>query len=361
METANIIVNRLPVQTWEHLNMNRTAAPRPQIRGVGEIEASGPLSLTPADEAAESAFAAIATGSGRELEDLLRQAGIPAQRLTAAPGTAPDAVRLNFTAKDGCANRIFLDAGENAVLTVLMDLRTPAGAAGLTAVQTKIRAARGATVRLVQVQRVSQSFTVFCDIGADCAEDGRVELVQLVLSGARSFYGCEAALRGDGSALYAEVAYALARQESLDMNYVARHIGRRTESTINAAGSLRDRSAKLFRGTIDFLKGAAGSVGNEKEDVLLIDEETVNKTIPLILCAEEDVEGNHGASIGKPDDEVLFYLAARGIPEETARTLLARAKLDAAAAKICDAAFRDEIETYLKGDALDAENNTDAE
>ena len=69
---------------------------------------------------------------------------------------------------------------------------------------------------------------------------------------------------------------------------------------------MRDTAFKLFRGTIDFVKGSAGSVGNEKEEVLLIDEKCVNQTIPIILCAEEDVVGNHGATIGKPDEELLF-------------------------------------------------------
>ena len=41
----------------------------------------------------------------------------------------------------------------------------------------------------------------------------------------------------------------------------------------------------------------------------------MNQTIPLILCEEEDVEGNHGATIGKLDEELLFYLESRGIPE----------------------------------------------
>ena len=42
----------------------------------------------------------------------------------------------------------------------------------------------------------------------------------------------------------------------------------------------------------------------------------VNQTIPLILCEEEDVEGNHGATIGKLDEELLFYLESRGMSEE---------------------------------------------
>lgn len=62
-----------------------------------------------------------------------------------------------------------------------------------------------------------------------------------------------------------------------------------------------------MRGTIDFVHGCVGAKGDEKEDVLLVGDNMVNQTIPLILCAEEDVEGNHGASIGKLDENMLFY------------------------------------------------------
>ena len=89
-----------------------------------------------------------------------------------------------------------------------------------------------------------------------------------------------------------------------------------------------DHSSKIFRGTIDFKNGSAGSVGTEQENVLLLGEEIVNQTIPLILCAEEDVQGNHGATIGELDEEILFYFASRGIEREQAEKLMSRAKLD---------------------------------
>ena len=85
---------------------------------------------------------------------------------------------------------------------------------------------------------------------------------------------------------------------------MALHEGKKTQSNMQAGGVLRDHAFKLYRGTIDFKWGAKGAVGNEKEDVLLLSNDVVNQTIPLILCAEEDVEGNHGATIGKLDDEL---------------------------------------------------------
>ncbi len=54
----------------------------------------------------------------------------------------------------------------------------------------------------------------------------------------------------------------------------------------------------------------------------------INKTIPIILCAEEDVEGSHGATIGELDEETLFYFESRGIDKETAEDIMTRGKFE---------------------------------
>ena len=118
---------------------------------------------------------------------------------------------------------------------------------------------------------------------------------------------------------------------------------------MDAAGVLSEKATKIFRGTIDFRKGCAGSVGNEKEEVLLLDDTIVNQTIPLILCDEEDVEGNHGASIGKIDEELLFYLESRGIGEEEVYEMMAKAKINAICNKISEEETKSQVQEYLEG------------
>ena len=85
-------------------------------------------------------------------------------------------------------------------------------------------------------------------------------------------------------------------------------------------------------------------------DVLLLDDGVQNQTIPLILCAEEDVEGNHGASIGSLDDELIFYLESRGISEEAAYELMAKARLKAVCKKIPVEGLRAELNEMLDGE-----------
>ena len=95
-----------------------------------------------------------------------------------------------------------------------------------------------------------------------------------------------------------------------------------SESRILASGALADKAYKTFRGTIDFKTGSSGSKGDEREKVILLDEDVVNRSIPLILCTEEDVEGAHGAAIGSLDEEILFYIKSRGISPEEAKRLV---------------------------------------
>ena len=75
-------------------------------------------------------------------------------------------------------------------------------------------------------------------------------------------------------------------------------------------------------------------MGEEQEETLLFGRDVINKTIPLILCGEEEVEGNHGATIGRIDEALLFYMQSRGIGEDEAKEMIIRAGIDAVCRRI---------------------------
>lgn len=85
--------------------------------------------------------------------------------------------------------------------------------------------------------------------------------------------------------------------------------------------------------------------GTEREDVLLLGDDIVNQTI-MILCAE-DVEGNHGASMGDLDDATLFYLCSRGLSREEADSMVARARIDALNELVADEAVQKQVQEFL--------------
>ena len=152
-----------------------------------------------------------------------------------------------------------------------------------------------------------------------------------MLGAGRAYTGLDADLRGDDARLDIDTRYLGHASQQRDFNYVAHQRGRRTVCNLDANGVLAGESEKTLRGTIELVHGCKGSVGSEQETVLLADERVANRTVPVILCDEDDVAGNHGATIGHVRPEQLFYLASRGISPDDAERLFITASFEEAA------------------------------
>lgn len=133
-----------------------------------------------------------------------------------------------------------------------------------------------------------------------------------------------------------------------DMNYVMNHIGRRTNSLIEVKGALKDNAKKTFRGTIDFKTGAFKSQGEESEHVILLSDSVKTDSIPLLLCGEDDVSGAHAASVGKINEEKLFYLMSRGFNEKEAKKVIIEGEFSNIINNIPDENIREEVIQEIK-------------
>ena len=131
------------------------------------------------------------------------------------------------------------------------------------------------------------------------------------------------------------------------MNQVVVHKGKKTVCDMKTHGTAKDEATKTYRGTIDMRKGCAGSQGNEIETTLLLSPTAVVKAAPIILCGEEDISAEHGSTIGKLSNEMLFYMNSRGIDQKTAENLLTRAKITAASSSIEDEYIKEEINQWF--------------
>jgi len=134
----------------------------------------------------------------------------------------------------------------------------------------------------------------------------------------------------------------------IDLNYVIRQEGRRTDANMQVRGALLGRSVKTFRGTLDFVQGARGSVGKEDEEVMILSPHARNRSVPLMLSHEGDVDGHHAVSIGRMDEEKLFYLMSRGLDDRAAQQLIVEASFEPVLARIESDELRAEIGSYLE-------------
>lgn len=274
-------------------------------------------------------------------------ATFPVQEVTVGAGEHPAPLRLDVTDAGACTERaVDLRVAEGGDVTIFVICR----AEHPLALREDITLAAGAHAKVVLLENPSHGATVRTEMRTTCAAGAKIEYLTILLGDGDLYADQHAELVGDGSALKADIAYFGRGTQTVDYNIVVNHFGKKTESEILASGALADAAKKVFRGTIDFKRGSADSVGSENETVLMLGDDAVNKTVPLILCAEENVEGTHGATIGEMDDDTRFYFGSRGIDRETAEKLLSRAAIARVAQQVKSETARAAILNELDGE-----------
>ena len=132
-------------------------------------------------------------------------------------------------------------------------------------------------------------------------------------------------------------------EQRKDINYIAELRGTKTNINIDVQGALKDSAKKNFKGTIDFKKGSKKAKGNENEYCMLLSDKAKSIALPMLLCTEEDVEGNHSTASGKVDEKQLFYIMTRGISYKEAVKLIVKSKFNKIIERISDEDLKEEV------------------
>ena len=286
------------------------------------------------------------TGVGRDARAYLNFLAGGTAVLATEPGDEASAT-VRVSARPGTSSSASIDvvAAEDSELDLAISIDAACGA--------DQAAFAGSALRVFAGERSRVNVTVYltCGAGVTCVEDSgfildddaRVTVRHVVLGGSFTATGLAADLRGDRSRIDIDTSYLGAGADERDFNYIVRHRGKKTECNLDANGVLTGTSKKILRGTIDLMHGAKGAQGNERETVLLANKGVDNKTVPMILCDEDDVAGNHGATIGHVRPEQLFYMGCRGLSEKQAEELFISAKLEDAVITAPDEQMRDNV------------------
>ena len=239
------------------------------------------------------------------------------QSITVKSGEAPEPFRLDFS--EAGDREVSFTAEDNSSITVYELHRSN------SAVKLSFDIGKNASVKLVQLLNPTDKLRH--ETFANCSKGGKFQIMTIMTGDGDIYSDNRTELEGDSSSINVEVAYLGKNSQTIDYNIAVNHWGKDTHSEINAAGALMDSAKKVFRGTIDFKTGSSDSKGSENETVIMLGDDVINKTVPLILCSEENVEGSHGATIGELDDDTLFYFESRGIGREEAERIMAYAAL----------------------------------
>ena len=159
-------------------------------------------------------------------------------------------------------------------------------------------------------------------------ENSRLAHTIVDLGGKNKISNYNSKLVGNCSFNNIKNVYLGAKNDIVDINYNIEAIGKSTKCIIESQGALIDSAKKNFKGIIDFKEGSTKSIGKENENCLILSDKARSRSLPVLLCHEEDVNGEHGVSSGKPDKQKMFYIMSKGISYSDARKLLIKANFN---------------------------------
>lgn len=180
-------------------------------------------------------------------------------------------------------------------------------------------------------------------------DDATLDFHALELGGKLARHELRVDLAGARSRFDSRGAFVLHGRQHVDTEILVTHRGRDTASNALWRGVADDRSRGVVHGRIRVLPGADGADGSFYNKNLLLSPAAEIDTRPALEIYADEVQANHGATVGQLDENVLFYLRSRGIPLDTARRMLVHAFCAVTLEGIQPAALREQCETLLRG------------
>ena len=328
----NILINRANVpaaQTWNRLRANSLSVTVPDHADAGKVYLPLPR-----------LFERIECGMGQEVTDYVESQAFKSDFYNVPARTKredPIVVAVS-AAQNQCANTgvIVREGAEATVVIAAFAGNANASDANASdanasdalptsAALTRIVVEAGAKLHLIEMLGVNEGQQHLESVGLEVHQDAAVDVKQYALGGSTIGLGLTANLVGARARLDLNNRYHATHEETLDINHLVRMRGTSTRAQLTESGVLNEAAKKTLRATIDLVRGAKDAQGNEIETVMILGDDVVNKTMPVILCDEDDVAGNHGATIGSVSPEQLDYLAARGLSRQAAEQLFVRA------------------------------------
>jgi Fe-S cluster assembly scaffold protein SufB len=192
----------------------------------------------------------------------------------------------------------------------------------------KVQTGKNSKLHIIIANFMNTKSNNFISIQNDIEESANVKYTIVDFGGKNSITNYYSNLKGNLCQNSINAIYIGKEDQVFDLNYIGELRGEKTNIDIEVEGALKDNAKKHFKGTIDFKKGCKKATGNENENCMLLSDTAKSIALPMLLCSEEEVEGNHSSSAGKVGDKELFYIMSRGFEKKEAMKLMVRARFN---------------------------------
>jgi Fe-S cluster assembly protein SufD len=187
---------------------------------------------------------------------------------------------------------------------------------------------QSASLKFVELQSWGKNIWNFTHERIRVERDGSLDWIFGAIGSKVTKNFSELDLAGEGSTGRMSGFYFTDGTQHLDHDTQQNHLAPHTTSDLLFKGALKGKSRSVWQGMIYVAKGAEKTDGYQANRNVILDEGARADSIPGLEILADDVRCTHGATVGKLEEEPLFYLKSRGIPPKDAERLVVEGFFD---------------------------------
>ncbi len=218
----------------------------------------------------------------------------------------------------------------------------------LTTAVTEVVVGPGASVEHLQVRRPRVSGMHVGALAVRVDRDGQYASRVVAVGGRLSRLDLTVDLAGKGASCTLDGLYVAAAEEHIDHHTVVEHTVPHTTSMQQYKGIVAGEAEVVFDGRVHIRKDAQRSSASQYNRNLLLSDTATVHTKPSLIIDADDVTAAHGATVGRLEEDALYYLRCRGIGADKARAML----IHAFAREVLDPIEPPELQEELLGAVL---------
>lgn len=336
----NLTINETPVRTSNNFQINNITLEDLEIptnlRKFENAEIICKNSKIESDFSSDN----LTYGNGDVLEENVKKCANHRVKLT----TSDETIKINYTFDDNNLSLInnidiFANGSSNIIITYNSKTNKPCFHNGVI----RLFANENSNVNIVVVNLLNNLSNNFDAIENTLDANSNVNYTIIDIGGKYSVSNYFSNIIGENANNNLKTIYLGTENQVKDINYIAHLKGVKSQIDIDVQGALDGNAKKNFKGTIDFKKGSKKAKGTENEACMLLSDKAKSLALPMLLCTEEDVDGEHSTSSGKADEKELFYIMSRGLSRNEAIKLIVKAKFYDLIEKVNDEKLKQEV------------------
>jgi Fe-S cluster assembly protein SufD len=192
----------------------------------------------------------------------------------------------------------------------------------------EIKVSDNASLKFVELQSWGRHVWNFSHERVSVGRDGNLDWIFGAIGSRLTKNFSELDLTGEGATGRMSGFYFTDGNQHLDHDTQQNHLAPHTTSDLLFKGGLKGHSRSVWQGMIYVAVGAAKTDGYQANRNLILSPNARADSIPGLEILADDVRCTHGVTVGKLEQEPLFYLQSRGIPYKEAERLLVEGFFD---------------------------------